>query len=158
VSKEFTIAVCGAGTADPSTVSLAESVGREIALRGARLVCGGLGGVMAAACRGAKSAGGLTIGILPGRQTSEANEWVDVAVATGLGEGRNLLIIYTADGVIALPGGSGTMSEIAFSLKTGKPVIDFGRWGLNGMIPGGVNAQETVDLLIGKLSIDRTKS
>jgi len=155
VNEEFTIAVCGAGTADPSTAALAEAVGREIALLGARLVCGGLGGVMAAACRGAKSAGGLTIGILPGRQTSEANEWVDVPVATG---GRNLLIIYTADGVIALPGGSGTMSEIAFSLKIGKPVIDFGRWGIDGMIPGGANPKETVELLLGRLSTGRTRS
>jgi uncharacterized protein (TIGR00725 family) len=155
VSDKFIIAVCGAGTADPATESLAEAVGREIAGQGARLICGGLGGVMAAACKGAKSAGGQTIGILPGRQTAEANAWVEVPVATGLAEGRNLIIIYTADGVIALPGGSGTLSEIAFSLKIGKPVVDYGEWGIHGMIPAGANPKETVRLILQKLSIGK---
>jgi uncharacterized protein (TIGR00725 family) len=151
VKEKLTIAVCGGGRADAQTVALAESIGREIAVRGARLVCGGLEGVMAAACRGAKSAGGLTIGILPGRRTIEANEWVDIPIATGLAEGRNLLIVYTADGVIALPGESGTLSEIAFSLKIGKPVVDCGGWEIEGMIAAAANPKETVDLLLRKI-------
>jgi len=94
---------------------------------------------MAAACRGAKEAGGLTIGILPGKQKTEANQWVDIPIATGLAEGRNLLIIYSADGIIALPGGPGTLSEIAFALKIGRPILDLGGWGLKGMITGAAD-------------------
>jgi len=112
---------------------------------------------MAAACRGAKSEAGLTIGILPGRRVEEANEWVDVPIATGLAEGRNLLIIYNADGVIALPGESGTLSEIALALKTGTPVVDFGGWGIKGMIPGGDDPRQAVEILIREIEQTRTK-
>jgi len=152
-----TIAVCGAGVADSEISGRAEAVGRAIARRQARLMCGGLGGVMAAACRGAKSEAGLTIGILPGRRVEEANEWVDVPIATGLAEGRNLLIIYNADGVIALPGESGTLSEIALALKTGTPVVDFGGWGIKGMIPGGDDPRQAVEILIREIEQTRTK-
>lgn len=117
------VAVVGAGACDEALASLAEQVGRELANRGAVLVCGGLGGVMAAACRGAKSAGGTTVGILPGDDRDEANPWVDVAIATGLGEIRNTLVVRAADAVIAVGGEWGTLSEIAFARKTGKPVI-----------------------------------
>jgi len=106
---------------------------------------------MAAACRGAKSARGMTIGILPGREPSDANEWVDVAIATGLGDGRNLVIIYTADGVLALPGKSGTLSEIAFALKIRKPVLDLGGWGIPGMIPAPAEPEQAVDLLLAEI-------
>ena len=152
----MTIAVCGAGTTGPETAARAEAVGRAIADCGARLICGGLGGVMAAACRGARSAGGLTIGILPGREPAGANEWVEIPIATGLAEGRNLVIIYNADGVIALPGESGTLSEIAFSLKTGRPVVDFGGWGIKGMIPGGDDPEGAVNILIERIKKTRT--
>jgi uncharacterized protein (TIGR00725 family) len=113
---------------------------------------------MEAACRGAKSAGGLTVGILPGRQTADANEWVDVPIATGLGDARNLLIIHTADGVIALPGKSGTLSEIAFALKVGKPVVDFGGWEIDGMIPGGDDPEAAVDILLRRIEQARARS
>jgi uncharacterized protein (TIGR00725 family) len=103
---------------------------------------------MAAACRGAKAAGGQTIGILPGKSATDANQWVDVPVATGLAEGRNLLIIYNADGIMALPGGAGTLSEIALALKTGKPVVDLGDWRIEGMIRGGGDLESAVAKLI----------
>ena len=109
----------------------AHAVGREIARAGAVVVCGGLGGVMAAACRGAKKDGGTTIGILPGGDRSAANEWVDVAIATGLGEARNALIVRAADALIAVGGGFGTLSEIALALTAGKPVVGLGTWSLD---------------------------
>jgi len=157
MGEPLTIAVCGGGIADAKTSARAEAVGRAIAERKARLICGGLGGVMAAACRGAKAAGGLTIGILPGRRTQDANEWVDIAIATGLAEGRNLLIIYNADGVVALPGESGTLSEIALALKTRTPVVDFGGWGIEGMVTGGNDPHQAVETLIREIERARTE-
>jgi len=124
------VAVVGAGAADAATVRVAEEVGRLLAGRGAVVVCGGLGGVMEAACRGAKSAGGTTIGILPGLDRGEANAWVDVAIPTGLGEARNVLVVRAADVVIAIGGEFGTLSEIAFALKSGKPVVGIDTWEL----------------------------
>jgi uncharacterized protein (TIGR00725 family) len=97
------------------------------------LVCGGLGGVMEAACRGAKGAGGTTVGILPGTDRSEANEFVDVAIPTGLGEARNALVVRTAHALIAVGGGYGTLSEIALALKAGKRVVGLGSWDIDGV-------------------------
>jgi uncharacterized protein (TIGR00725 family) len=108
----------------------AEEAGRLLAEGGAILVCGGLGGVMEAACRGARSAGGLTLGILPGRDRREANRYVEVAVATGLGEARNALVVRSADAVVAVGGAYGTLSEIALALKGGTPVVGLGTWEL----------------------------
>jgi uncharacterized protein (TIGR00725 family) len=110
-------------------------VGRLVAERGAVLVCGGLGGAMEAACRGAKQAGGLTVGILPGSDRSDANPYVDVALPTGLGEARNALVVRAADAVIAIGGGYGTLSEIAFALKAGKRVIGLDTWDIEGISP-----------------------
>ncbi len=112
---------------------LAEEVGRRIAEAGAVLVCGGAGGVMAAACRGAKSAGGLTVGILPGQDRAEANPFVDIAVATGINEARNLAIIRTADVLVAVGGSYGTLSEIGFALKAGKRVVGLKTWDIEGI-------------------------
>lgn len=109
---------------------VAEQVGRLIALRGAVLVCGGRGGVMEAACRGAKTEGGVTVGILPGPDRWEANNYVDIAIATGLGEARNAIIVRTVDAVIAIGGGFGTLSEIGLALKIGCPVVGLGTWEL----------------------------
>ena len=95
---------------------------------GAGLVCGGLGGVMEAACRGARSRGGLTLGLLPGTDRDAANGWVVVALPTGLGEARNALVVRAADAVVAIGGGWGTLSEIALALKTGVPVVGVGTW------------------------------
>ena len=123
----------GPGDAAPDEEAEAEAAGRAIAAAGAVLVCGGLGGAMAAACRGAASAGGLTVGILPGLAREDANEWVDVAVPTGLGEARNALVVRAADALVAVGGGWGTLSEIALARKAGKPVVGVGTWGLDGI-------------------------
>ena len=120
------------GPGDEPTVAAAE-VGRLLAERGAVLVCGGRGGAMEAACRGAKDAGGLTVGILPGSNRSEANPFVDVVLPTGLGEARNALVVGAAEVVIAIGGGYGTLSEIALALKTGKRVIGLGTWAIEGV-------------------------
>ena len=122
------IAVVGQSVATPEEERTAEEVGRLLAERGAVVVCGGLGGAMAAACRGAKSAGGITVGILPGDDRADANEWVDVAIPTGLGEARNALVVRAADAVIAVGGEFGTLSEIALALKMGKPVAGIDTW------------------------------
>jgi uncharacterized protein (TIGR00725 family) len=123
--------VVGAGEGDSP---LAEAVGRELAVRGAVVVCGGLGGVMEAACRGAKEAGGLTVGILPGTDRAAANPFVDVGIPTGLGEARNALVVRAADAVIAVGGGYGTLSEIALALKAGKRVAGLDSWEIDGVL------------------------
>jgi uncharacterized protein (TIGR00725 family) len=125
------VAVVGGGRCSPHEADLAEAVGRHLAEAGATLICGGLGGVMAAACRGAKAAGGLTIGVLPGFSATGANPDVDIPVVTGLGEARNLIIVRTASAVVAVGGEFGTLSEIAFALKLGRPVVGLGTWELN---------------------------
>ena len=122
------IAVIGPGRADEMQMGDAEAVGRDLAAGGAVLVCGGLGGVMEAACRGAKGAAGTTVGILPGADRAAANAWVDIAVPTGLGEARNALIVRSADALVAVGGEFGTLSEIALALKAGKPVIGLATW------------------------------
>jgi uncharacterized protein (TIGR00725 family) len=124
------VAVVGPGDATADELAAAEEVGRLLAEGGAAVVCGGLGGVMEAACRGARSAGGLTLGILPGRDRREANPYVDVAVPTGLGEARNALVVRAADAVVGVGGGYGTLSEIALALKGGTPVVGLGTWEL----------------------------
>ena len=124
------VTVSGGGEADGEACRLAEQVGLELARRGAVVVTGGLGGAMAAACRGAKEGGGTTIGILPSDDRADANPWVDVAVPTGLGEGRNALVVRAADAVVAVAGEFGTLSEIALALRLGKPVVGLGTWEL----------------------------
>jgi uncharacterized protein (TIGR00725 family) len=109
---------------------VAEQVGRAVAEAGAVLVCGGLGGVMEAACRGARAGGGLTVGILPGTARADANAHVDVAVPTGLGEGRNMLVVRAADALVAVGGEYGTLSEIALALQAGTPVVGIATWEL----------------------------
>jgi uncharacterized protein (TIGR00725 family) len=128
------IAVIGAGDAAGELERLAEEVGRLVAAGGALLVCGGLGGVMAAACRGAKAAGGTTVGILPGPDRSAANPWVDVAIPTGMGEARNALVVRAADAVVAVGGGYGTLSEIALALKAEKVVVGLSSWDIPGVV------------------------
>ena len=127
------VAVVGPGDASPAELESAELIGRGIAQAGDVLVCGGLGGVMAAACRGAVSAGGMTVGILPGSDRSAGNEWLTVAIPTGLGELRNGLVIRAADAVIAVGGAYGTLSEVALALKTGVPVIGLQTWEIEGI-------------------------
>jgi uncharacterized protein (TIGR00725 family) len=119
----------------------AEDVGRAVADAGAVLVCGGLGGVMEAACRGAQSGGGLTVGILPGFDREESNVHVDIAIPTGMGEARNALVVRAADAVIAVAGEFGTLSEIALALHAGIPVVGLDTWEL-------VREGEPVDVIV----------
>jgi uncharacterized protein (TIGR00725 family) len=128
------VGVVGPGEASAGELAIAEELGARLVDLGATVVTGGLGGVMEAACRGAKSRRGLTIGLLPGLDRSEANGWVDVAIATGLGELRNALVVRTSDAVVAVGGGAGTLSEIGFALKLGRPVIGIGTFALEGVV------------------------
>jgi uncharacterized protein (TIGR00725 family) len=130
VENNLCIAVVGSSVTSRDVLTVAEQLGAAIAQRGATLVCGGLGGVMEAACKGAHSAGGLTIGILPGLDHSEANPHVDVSIPTGMGEMRNALVVRTSHAVIAVAGEFGTLSESAFALRTGVPVIGIDTWEL----------------------------
>ena len=120
---EKMIGVIGSGSCDEPVFEMAREIGRGIAQAGYGLVCGGLGGVMEAACRGASEAGGLTVGILPGDSVESANPYVKVPIATGLGIARNVIIVRSARVLIAICGGPGTLSEIAFALQLGVPVI-----------------------------------
>jgi len=126
------IAVIGAGKCTPLEAEHATLVGREIARRGAVLVCGGLGGCMTNAARGAKEAGGITIGIIPTHDKSSANPHIDIVIATGMGHARNSIIVATADAAIAVGGSYGTLSEIALARKMGKPVVSLGSWEFAG--------------------------
>jgi uncharacterized protein (TIGR00725 family) len=127
------IAVVGPGDATAADLTAAAAAGGELARAGVVLVCGGLGGVMEAACRGAREAGGTTIGILPGAERAAANRFVDVAIATGLGEARNALVVRSADALVAVGRGYGTLSEIALALKAGKRVVGIGSWDIEGV-------------------------
>jgi uncharacterized protein (TIGR00725 family) len=131
------VAVVGPGEASPEEADAAEQVGRGLAEAGAALVCGGLGGVMAAACRGADAAGGLTIAILPGTDRGAANEWARVVIPTGMGEMRNALVVRAAQAVISIGGGYGTLSEVALALKTGVPVVGIKPWPIEGIVQVG---------------------
>lgn len=124
------VGVVGAGECEEATAATAREVGRLIAEAGGVVICGGLGGVMEAACAGAAGAGGLTVGILPGADRTDANPFVSVAIPTGLGEARNALVVRAADTVIAVGGEFGTLSEIALALKLGIPVVGIQTWEL----------------------------
>ena len=149
-NKRPVIAVCGAGSGAPELMSLAEEVGRALASAGAVLVCGGLGGVMEAAARGARSAGGLTLGILPGPDPEDANPWIQLAVATDMGHARNAIIVRTADALIAVGGEYGTLSEIALALKMRKPVVALKSWDISSEIIQAPDAQTAVKLALEK--------
>lgn len=151
------IGVIGQNVCEAWLEQLAYEVGRGIARRGAILVCGGLGGVMEAACRGAKEAGGLTVGILPGVSREDANPFVDVAVATGLGEARNLIIVHTASALVACGGQAGTLSEIAFALRAGKILAGLSTWkirdhtGREDFFPHFEQPEEALDFVFRSL-------
>lgn len=154
------VSVIGAGSATTRETQLAEQVGRLLARRGAVLICGGLGGVMEAACRGARSAGGLTVGILPGYDRTAANPWTEVAIATGLGEARNVVVVASGDGAIAVGGSLGTLSEIAFALKLRRPVVTLESWPLaadrlpaHSRLLRAQSPEEAVELLFQELGV-----
>jgi uncharacterized protein (TIGR00725 family) len=125
------VAVVGGAQCSREEAKLAEAVGIELAKRGAILICGGLGGVMAAACKGARSAKGKTVGILPGYTREEANPYVDIPIVTGIGEARNVIVVNTAQAVIAIGGKFGTLSEIAYALRNKIPVVGLNTWSLS---------------------------
>jgi len=125
------VAVIGGSQPSPEEAKLAEEVGRELARKGTILVCGGLGGVMEAACRGASSEGGLTIGILPGDSAKMANPYVQIPIVTGIGYARNITVVKSAQAVIAIGGSYGTLSEIAHARQSDIPVIGLNTWSLS---------------------------
>ena len=124
------VAVIGGSQASTQEIKMAEVVGRELAKRGAIVVCGGLGGVMEAACRGASSEGGITVGILPGENRREANNYVQIPIVTGMGYARNVAVVKSAQVVIAIGGSYGTLSELGHALQSGIPVIGLNTWSL----------------------------
>jgi uncharacterized protein (TIGR00725 family) len=128
MARAAAIAVIGAGDAPPEVLELALEAGREIANRGALLICGGRGGVMEAAARGARERGGHTVGILPGYDRDSANPAIEFAIATGMGEARNAIVVASADAVIALAGEGGTLAEIGFALKLRRPLVALRSW------------------------------
>lgn len=137
---------------------LAEAVGRELARRGVTLLCGGLGGVMEAACRGAAIEAGLTVGILPGGDPSSANPYVRIPIATSMGEARNIAVVKSAQAVIAIDGDYGTLTEIAFALKSGIPVVGLNTWSLfrKGQEDRSiVQAEDAVDAVEKAISLSR---
>ncbi|MFH1220414.1 MAG: TIGR00725 family protein [Candidatus Eisenbacteria bacterium] len=136
------IGVIGASVASQEALAMAEEVGRLVARTGSVLVCGGLGGVMEAAARGAKDEGGITVGILPGAAGIEANSYIDIAIATNMGHARNAIIAHTCDSLIAVSGEYGTLSEIAFGLGLRKPVVSLNSWDL---VPGIIRADSPKD-------------
>ncbi len=131
IDKKRFIAVIGGSQCSGEEAQMAEEVGRELAKQGAILVCGGLGGVMEAACRGASSEGGITIGILPGESRHAANPYVQIPIVTGAGYARNLAVVKSAQAVIAIGGSYGTLSEISHALQSGIPVIGLNTWALS---------------------------
>jgi uncharacterized protein (TIGR00725 family) len=149
------IAVIGTGDCQEASEPYrqAMAVGRLIAERGCILVTGGLEGVMEAASRGAAQAGGVVVGVVMGDSTSDANPYVTVPIATGMGDARNAVIANTADGFIAVGGGYGTLSEIAFVLKRGKPIVHLGSWGLDGQVRQAQDPENAVKYVLG--AIDR---
>lgn len=145
--KKIRIGVIGGAKPDPEARKTAAAVGRLIAEKGCILVCGGLGGVMEAAAGGAKKAGGVCIGILPGNSPQSANPHIDVPVATGLGYTRNSLVVMNADALIAIDGSFGTLSEIAYARIFGKTVIGIRTWDVTGITPADT-AEEAVELAL----------
>ncbi len=145
------ILVSGGGEADDRTTAVAAAVGTAIANSGATLLTGGLGGVMEAASRGAKGAGGLTVAVIPGSDSQAANRYVDIVIASGMTHGRNVILVHTADAVIALPGSYGTLSEIALALVMGKPVVSLDSWRPDDKVMLATDPQNAVTLALDAL-------
>ena len=151
--QKITISVIGGSSISSKVEDLAESVGKMIAELDCILVCGGLGGAMESAAKGAKKAGGTTIGILPGKDKRYANSYIDISLPTSIGYARNTIVACSADIIVALPGSFGTNSEICYGLVYGRPVIDLGNWNIEGMIDTKniTDAEEKIKKLIKKL-------
>lgn len=146
--KKIRIGVIGTSEPDARLYRIAKEVGREIARRDGVLICGGLGGVMEAAAKGAQQKGGLTIGILPAEDTSLANPYIDIPIATGIGEARNIIIVRSAEALIAIGKGFGTLSEISFALKMKKPLVGIETWDVSSQILSADKPSEAVEKAI----------
>jgi uncharacterized protein (TIGR00725 family) len=152
VTRTPYVAVVGPGEASSQELHSAEDVGAGLAVAGAVVVTGGLGGVMEAACRGARSRRGHTLGILPGSDREAANGWVEIAVATGMGELRNGLVVRSADALVAVGGAYGTLSEVALALKIGRPVVGVRTWQVHGVEHVG-SPREAVERISALLAL-----
>ena len=148
MKRRLVVAVIGAGDAPAAVCKLAHEVGREIARRGAVLINGGLGGVMESAAAGAREEGGHTIGIIPGYDRRAANRHIEFAIATGIGEARNAVIVASADAVIAMRGEGGTLAEIGFALKLRKPIVALDSWSEIAGLNRADNAADAVALAL----------
>ena len=151
--QKITISVIGGHEISHEVEELSHKIGKIIAKVGAILVCGGLSGVMEAASRGAKEAGGTTIGILPGKEKEDANPYIDIALPSSFGYARNAMVACSADIIVALPGSYGTSSEISYGMVYKRPIIDLGNWNIEGMIQvkGPEDAEEWIRDYIKKL-------
>ena len=155
MDKKVFIAVIGGADPTPEDAKLAEMVGRELAKHGAVLVCGGLSGVMEAACKGASAEGGLTVGILPGNSRQAANPYVQIPIATGIGYARNSVVVKSAQAVIAVDGSYGTLTEIGYALQHGIPVIGLNTWTIsrNGLPDSAILTADTPERAV-EMAID----
>jgi uncharacterized protein (TIGR00725 family) len=151
-NRPLFIGVIGGSEVPAATAKLSEEVGREIARHGAVLVCGGMGGVMEAACKGASKEGGLTIGILPGADRNSANRYVQIPIVTGIGYARNAIVARTAQAVIAIDGSYGTLTEIGYALQDNKPVIGLGTWSLS---IGGKKEKNIIPVKSAKEAVEK---
>jgi uncharacterized protein (TIGR00725 family) len=152
------IGVIGGAQVDNEILALAEAVGRKIAKIGAILICGGKGGVMEAACKGAKAESGVTIGVLPGEDRQEANPYVDIPIVTGMGPARNIIIVRSSQAIIAIDGSFGTLSEISYALQLGVPVVGLKTWEVSDEIHQADSAEQAVEMafeLMGTTSGDK---
>jgi len=152
MGKQKIIGIIGAGDAGKEDLELAQAVGEGIARRGYTLLCGGMGGVMEAACRGAKSKNGTTIGILPGNSKTDCNSYIDYPIVTGMGHGRNVIVAGSSDVIIAIGGSFGTLSEIAFALRLEIPIIGLNTWDVSSNIKKAQTPELAVNLAIGVIS------
>lgn len=160
MTRPIYISLIGPSDATPAVLRAAEEAGACIAGAGAILVTGGGVGAMEAACRGARAAGGLTVGLLAGSSRREGNPYLDVAIPTGMGEMRNTLVVRAADAVLAVGGGFGTLSEVALALKLGKPLVGVDSWSasvhrVGAPIPAASSPQEAVEFLLGVIKIPK---
>lgn len=148
-----TVGVIGAGEASKRDLNRAFEVGKEIARKNLVLISGGMSGVMESACRGAKSEGGITVGVIPGNFKAEANPYVDIPIVTGLGHGRNIIVVKSSDAIIAIGGSFGTLSEIAFALRLQIPVIGIDTWDVSSEIRKAEGPKEAVAMAVRLIGI-----
>ncbi|MCK4234937.1 TIGR00725 family protein [candidate division WOR-3 bacterium] len=157
MKRKIIIGVIGSSSCSSSIAEIAYIVGKEIARRDALLICGGLGGVMEAACKGAIEENGTTIGVLPGVDKETANPYIDIPITTGLGEARNIIVVRSSDAVIAIAGKYGTLSELAFALRFDVPVVGIATWNIDIPILKAKNPKQAVDMALSAIRKTRGK-